>query len=205
MNQVADGSQVAWFVGAAYGTDDQTKEFISEGIWENGYEDKYVDLVKSMCPGERIAIKSSYTRKHDLPFDNRGQSVSVMAIKAIGVISSNPKDGKLVTVKWTRVEPVREWYFYTQRGTVWRVLPGDWMTDGLVAFALGASHRILKDFVTLPSGESAMVPSHQMNKDSSGLAFTKQSLTNWHCFAVIGLRSSRALRKSYRKPRVPDI
>ena len=142
------GSLVRWS-GLRYRRSNKTIG-TSEGIWENGYEDKYVDLVKSMCPGERIAIKSSYTRKHDLPFDNRGQSVSVMAIKAIGVISSNPKDGKLVTVKWTRVEPVREWYFYTQRGTVWRVLPGDWMTDGLVAFAFGSQPQDIERFRNAP-------------------------------------------------------
>ena len=72
----------AGIVGATYGrTDDQTPRFLQEGIWENGYQDKYLDAVKSIQPGDRIAIKSSYTRKHELPFDNRGQTVSVMAIK----------------------------------------------------------------------------------------------------------------------------
>ena len=71
-----------WFVGAMYdGTDDQTPRFIEDGIWENGYIDKYLDQVRAVQPGDRIAIKSSYTRKHDLPFDNRGQTVSVMAIE----------------------------------------------------------------------------------------------------------------------------
>ncbi len=47
--------------------------FLAEGIWENGYEDKHLDLVRSIARRERIAIKSSYTRKHGLPFDNRGE------------------------------------------------------------------------------------------------------------------------------------
>lgn len=35
-------STVAWFVGAMYGgSDDQLDRFIREGIWENGYDDKY--------------------------------------------------------------------------------------------------------------------------------------------------------------------
>jgi 5-methylcytosine-specific restriction protein B len=98
-----NGSQLTWFVGAAYErTDDQTPRFLAEGIWENGYDDKYLDLVRSMRPGDRIAIKSSYTRKHGLPFDNRGRTVSVMAIKAIGTITDNPNDGKLVRVNWTK-------------------------------------------------------------------------------------------------------
>ena len=78
-------AQASWFVGASYGgTDDQLPRFLSDGIWENGYEDKHLDVIRSMRPGDRIAIKSSYTRKHGLPFDSRGQAVSVMAIKAIG-------------------------------------------------------------------------------------------------------------------------
>jgi 5-methylcytosine-specific restriction protein B len=95
-----------------------------EGIWENGYKDKHLGVAQSMRPGYRIAIKASYTRKHGLPFDSRGQAVSVMANKAIGTITEYLTDGQRVKVDWTKIEPVREWYFYTHRGTVWRVLPG---------------------------------------------------------------------------------
>jgi 5-methylcytosine-specific restriction enzyme B len=153
MSEITDqnGSQVTWFVGAAYGTDDQTPRFLAEGIWENGYEDKYLDLVRSMRSGDHIAIKSSYTRKHGLPFDNRGQAVSVMAIKAIGTITENLNDGKQVRVNWTRVDPVREWYFYTHRGTIWRVLPGEWTTDGLVSFAFDGKPQDVDRFRNAPS------------------------------------------------------
>ena len=126
----------SWFVGASYGkNNDQTPRFLDEGIWENGYDDRNLDLVRSMQPGDPIAIKATYTRKRDLPFDNRGNTVSVMAIKAVGTITENLNDGKRVRVNWTRLDPPREWYFYTQPRTVWRVLPGEWMTDGLLAFA----------------------------------------------------------------------
>jgi 5-methylcytosine-specific restriction protein B len=138
MNTKTDstGAQANWFVGASYGgTDDQMPRFLSEGIWENGYDDKLLDMVRSMPPGERIAIKSSYTRKHGLPFDSRGPAVSVMGIKAVGTITENLNDGKRVKVDWAKVEPVREWYFYTHRATIWRVLPGEWMNDALIAFA----------------------------------------------------------------------
>ncbi len=138
MNTKTDstGAQANWFVGASYGgTDDQMPRFLAEGIWENGYDDKLLDVVRSMRPGERIAIKSSYTRKHGLPFDSRGRTVSVMGIKAVGTITENLNDGKRVKVDWAKVEPVREWYFYTHRATIWRVLPGEWMNDALIAFA----------------------------------------------------------------------
>jgi 5-methylcytosine-specific restriction protein B len=141
-----------WFVGAAYNrTEDQTPRFLAEGIWENGYEDgTYSDLVRAMRPGDRIAIKSSYTRKHGLPFDNRGYPVSVMAIKATGTITANPNDGKHVQVDWKPVEPPREWYFYTNRATVWRVVPGDWKADGLLAFAFDGRAQDIDRFRNEP-------------------------------------------------------
>lgn len=142
----------SWFVGAAYnGTEDQTPRFLAEGVWENGYEDgKYGDLVRAMRPGDRIAIKSSYTRKRELPFDNRGNTVSVMAIKAVGTITANLGDGRRVQVDWTPVSPPREWYFYTNRATVWRVAPGGWMEDDLLAFAFDGQPQDIDRFRNEP-------------------------------------------------------
>lgn len=140
-----------WFVGASYGeTDDQTLRFVRDGIWENGYDDKYLDLVRSMRPGDRIAIKSSYTRKHNLEFDNRGNSVSVMAIKAVGIVIENMNDGKRVRVDWKESGSKREWFFYTYRQTVWRVLPGDWMADGLLAFTFEGNPQDIDRFRNEP-------------------------------------------------------
>lgn len=143
--------QSYWFVGAAYGgTEDQMPRFLDEGIWENGYDDKHLDLVRSMRAGDRIAIKSSYTRKHDLPFDSRGNRVSVMAIKATGTITENLNDGKRVRVDWTKEDPQREWYFYTHRGTIWRVVPGEWMADGLLAFTFENKPQDIDRFCNAP-------------------------------------------------------
>ena len=126
----------AWFVGASYGrTEDQTSRFLREGIWENGYHDRYLDDVRSIQPGDRIAIKATYVRKRNLPFDNRTLPVSVMAIKATGTVTENMGDGRRVKVDWTPVSPPREWYFYTYRGTVWRVPPGRWASNELIRFA----------------------------------------------------------------------
>lgn len=140
-----------WFVGASYGgTDDQMPRFLAEGIWENGYDNKHLDMVRAMQPGERIAIKAAYTRKHGLPFDNRERTVSVMGIKAVGTITENLNDGKRVKVDWAKVEPVREWYFYTHRGTIWRVLPGEWMNDVLIAFAFDGKPQDIDRFRNAP-------------------------------------------------------
>ncbi|HDS1096366.1 McrB family protein [Stenotrophomonas maltophilia] len=148
---IDSASHATWFVGASYGgTDDQMPRFLAEGIWENGYDDKLLDVVRSMRPGERIAIKSSYTRKHGLPFDSRGRAVSVMGIKAVGTITENLNDGKRVKVDWAKVEPVREWYFYTHRATIWRVLPGEWMNDALIAFAFDGKPQDVDRFRNEP-------------------------------------------------------
>ena len=154
MNTVpSDGvPRPGWFVGASFGgTEDQTSRFFQDGIWENGYDDRYLDQVRAMRAGDRIAIKSTYTRKHGLPFDNRGESVSAMAIKATGTIIENPSDGKRVRVDWSaRNDPAREWYFYTYQRTIWRVLPGQWMKDGLLAFACERRPQDIDRFLDHP-------------------------------------------------------
>ena len=127
--------------------EDRTKKFLKEGIWENYQDDKQiVDLVRSMRPGDRIAIKSSHTSKSDLPFDNRGESVSVMVIKAIGTISQNADDGKRVQVEWMPVSSVREWYFHTNPATVWRVEPNLWIDEELLAFAFHGQSQDIDRF-----------------------------------------------------------
>ncbi|MGT8840073.1 AAA family ATPase [Vibrio cholerae] len=140
-------------MGASYdkGSEDQTERFLNDGVWQNGYEDKYLDVVRSMQPGDKIAIKSSYTRKRELPFDTKGQTVSVMGIKAIGVITRNHGDGRFVDVEWQpRFAPVREWYFYTNRSTIWRVSPDDWMTEGLTDFTFNNKPQDIDRFRNAP-------------------------------------------------------
>jgi len=154
MNSKAEGAaaRVFWFVGASFGgTEDQTQRFLDEGIWElRTPTDKESAWVKSMAPGDRIAIKSSYVRKYNLPFDNRGKWVSVMAIKAIGTITGNAGDGLRVQVEWNQPESPREWYFFTFRQTVWRVMPGDWAADALIGFTFEDRPQDLGRFSNAP-------------------------------------------------------
>jgi 5-methylcytosine-specific restriction protein B len=182
-------AQPVWFVGAAYGkTDDQTQRFLSEGIWENGYNDKHLDLVRSMQVGERIAIKSSYTQLHDLPFDNRGNRVSVMAIKAIGVITENRNDGKQVSVSWTPLQPGRKWYFYTHRGTIWRVVPGDWKNDGLIALTFDDAPQDIQRFCNTPYWRARF--------GSQGAGLEKFAWTRFYMAIADGLLEYRHNRKA---------
>lgn len=107
-----------WFAGAMWDNVDQTDRFRTEGVWINGYDDQFISQVASMKPGDRIAIKASFVRKHRLPFDVGGAPVSCMRIKATGTITGNPGDGKVVTVDWDPSAEPRDWYFYTYRTTL---------------------------------------------------------------------------------------
>lgn len=54
------GSGAYWFVGASYGgTDDQTSRFLAEGIWQNKFQEKNVDLVKSIKAGDQTHMALS--------------------------------------------------------------------------------------------------------------------------------------------------
>lgn len=126
-----------WFLGAAYGrTDDQLDRFLTQGIWEiDAPSDRHKAQVLSMEPGQRVAIKSTYTKKQGLPFDNRGRVVSVMAIKATGTVTANPGTGERIEVEWDAPFDPREWYHYTYQPTVWEVYPSKEMARRLIAFA----------------------------------------------------------------------
>ena len=145
-NDVAD-ARPCWFVGASFGegTEDQTDRFVREGIWEHGgaKSDLFLDQVKSIELGDRIAIKATYLKKHRLPFDNQGELISTMAIKATGTVTRNPGDGRRLFVEWEPVDPHREWYFFTFIPRVWKVsretanLP--WAAEALIDFAFSGA------------------------------------------------------------------
>ncbi len=136
-----------WFVN---GTDDQTKRFIEEGIWENESHSKNIGEIKSIQPGDRIAIKSTYVQKkgEDLPFDNRGRNVSVMAIKAIGTVKKNLHNDFRLEVEWENIGDPRKWYFYTSPRTIWKVSPdtGRWEKDALIKFTFEKGEQDIDRF-----------------------------------------------------------
>jgi 5-methylcytosine-specific restriction protein B len=119
LNDNEDEGKSYWFAGAVWGeTDDQLPRFLEQGIWENGYEDKFLDLVRRIRPGDQIAIKASFVKKDRVPFDVSGKHVSVMRIKATGTVLGNAGDGRTVKVAWDPPAEPRDWYFYTYRTTI---------------------------------------------------------------------------------------
>lgn len=129
-----------WMLGAFWSDNeppDQTKRFLDEGIWQNGYKDRYLDEVRSMRVGDNIAIKAASTQRHNLPFDARGETVSRMTIKAIGTVVANRGDGRTIEVEWDTSFKPKEWYFYTYRNTVWQMRQDDRYAKRLIEFAFG--------------------------------------------------------------------
>ena len=127
-----------WMLGAFWSDNeppDQTQRFLDEGVWENGYKDRYLDEVRSMRVGDKIAIKAASTQRHDLPFDARGETVSRMTIKAIGTVVANRGDGRTIEVEWDPSFGPKEWYFYTYRNTVWQLRQDDQYAKRLIEFA----------------------------------------------------------------------
>lgn len=124
-----------WFLSAKFnGSEDQTERFVRLGIWENGYDNKYLNTVRGISAGDRVAIKSTYNLKNNLPFDNKGQAVSVMEIKATGIVTKNYGDGKLLEVNWQKKNLNKKWFFYTNMATIWSVKDDEWLSKQLINF-----------------------------------------------------------------------
>ena len=153
VDHVQPDSTQYWFVGAMWGDGegDQTPRFLKEGIWQNGYKDKFAEQVRSMKIGDRIAIKATFARKHGTPFDNKGQTISAMKIKAIGTVTRNHDDGRTVEVAWEPLAEPREWYFYTYRYTITRArVEDEVLARRLVAFTFEGAQQDYAFFMAQP-------------------------------------------------------
>ena len=83
-------------VGTVWTEGNQLPRFLQQGIWENGYDDKFVEKVKAVTVGSMLAAKSSYIRKEN------GRAISVLHVHGIGEVTGNPSDGKTLVVKWEK-------------------------------------------------------------------------------------------------------
>ncbi|HOX50779.1 MAG TPA: AAA family ATPase [Fibrobacteria bacterium] len=114
----AEGPPSHWLLGATWGEEDMSEAFIKESRWENGYEERYLDKVRAIRPGDKVAIKAAYVRKNTLPFDNHGIPTGCMRIKARGVVLENPGDGRNLRIRWAKGFKPFEIYSWTWQSTV---------------------------------------------------------------------------------------
>lgn len=160
-NDSGNGTQPGqdyWLVGAHWDDTepaDQTDRFLAEGIWENGYTDKYLDTVSQVKVGDHIAIKSTFTMKNGLPFDNKGQTISCMRIKAIGTVVANRQDGRTLEVEWDAEFKPKDWYFNAHWKTISKIAQnedGKQLTDFIFHNGTQDYYRFLEQLGGTTSG-----------------------------------------------------
>ncbi len=144
-----------------------------------------------------------------------------MAIKAIGVIKENSGNGKRVEVKWQKIDPIREWYFYTYQRTLWKVTPGEWKNDALIDFTFNNQpqdiDRFRNDPFWLDLKSALKMELNLANSASTGNLLTVFlfpqifSISSFQCFSFSPLRDirteefSRLVSRSFIKPRFLKI
>ena len=169
-----------WLVGASYGNIDQTDYFIENGIWKNGYTDKYLNKVNQVKVGDKIAIKSTFTQKHNLPFNVNGNTVSAMKIIVTGTVVKNIGDGRTLEVEWNEkyIEP-KLWYFYTFRQTIQEIKrkADDWKPNALLDFIFSNTTQPYHKFLQDPYWNDLYPSSDDIPVDEEQ-RYTKESFLN---------------------------
>ncbi|MFE3194180.1 hypothetical protein ACFXHA_34600 [Nocardia sp. NPDC059240] len=132
----------------------QPEDFLTRGEWRMDPHPRFEAKVADMLPGERIAVRTRRnTSGDDVPFDRRGNLVSVMDFHLTGTITANPGDGCSVSVAWDPAPAhPRQYYLYTSQDTVWTLARGmHWIWEDLIAFAFdGKPQRNLDDLRNNP-------------------------------------------------------
>lgn len=83
-----------YLVGTHWGNEDQSKRFYEEQIWENGYENgSFYDIVNEVKVGDVLIVKSTFAK----------DKKSILRIKAFGIVSVNPINGRELQVDWVNI------------------------------------------------------------------------------------------------------
>lgn len=173
-----------WLVGASWGRVNKTDKFIENEIWQNGYDDKYLDEVKHVKVGDKIVIKTTYTMKNNLPFEYN-RSASVMDIVAIGTVTKNLKDGKNLEVNWNnKLDEPKKWYFGSWRDTIQEIKRDkSWKEADLLDFIFEGKeqdyNKFLNDKTDEASELSDKIGQEVMELDKNNInPYTKQNFLN---------------------------
>lgn len=143
----------SWFVSDfSDSKNDQMSQFITGGYWENQCSDQFGDLIDTIKVGDRIALKTTHNRKTQIPFETNKKVVSVMEIKALGVVTGNYFNRRKIDVNWTVLSEKKEWYFFTFIRSVWKVKPNpkNWMSQALIDFTFYEQPQDYQRFLNEP-------------------------------------------------------
>ena len=72
--------------------DDQWPRFQKKGIWENGHDDQETETVNKVEKWDILFLKSAFS--------------GVLRIKAVGLVTYNPKDGHNLSVNWYEIDHI---------------------------------------------------------------------------------------------------
>ncbi|MDH0886227.1 AAA family ATPase [Acinetobacter sp. GD03873] len=96
---------------------DKTQDFVQKNIWYAN-SNKHAKQINLVNIGDKVAIKTAYVQKNNLPFRNYGCDVSCMKIKAIGEVIENLKNGRELKINWTLLPKERIIFLKTYRSTI---------------------------------------------------------------------------------------
>lgn len=174
-----------WLVGASWDRVNKTDEFIENEIWQNGYDDKYLDEVKHVKVGDKIVIKTTYTMKNNLPFEYNNKTASVMDIVTIGTVTKNLKDGKNLEVNWNnKLDEPKKWFFGSWRDTIQEIKrEKSWKEADLLDFIFEGKeqdyNKFLNDKTDEASELSDKIEQEVMELDKNIInPYTKQNFLN---------------------------
>lgn len=102
--------------GCTWDNEDQSNRFFEESIWENGNEEKFIQIVKSTKIGDVVFLKSTYSAKNK----------SYLRIKGVGKVTENPQTGTELKVDWKiKNSEINIEQMGKYRRTYARVMPDD--------------------------------------------------------------------------------
>ncbi len=107
-------SQICWLLNKPESVNDSAiAQYLEQGRWTYPDQASKHDYLASMRVGERVALKTTRNRTHDLPFFTGGRPASAMTIFATGSITAvNAKTG-VIDINWNPIKPSRDWFFWT--------------------------------------------------------------------------------------------
>lgn len=93
---------IFYLVGSYWDGVEKSTEFFEKGIWQNGYAERFIEVVNGVKKGDFLILKSSFQQ----------EGKGVLRIKAIGRVLSNPQNGRDLEVEWFYLKRFRDFPDY---------------------------------------------------------------------------------------------
>lgn len=119
---MSDAPNLAWFLNKPSEVKgEHLSTYLAEGEWVSRSIENHREQLRSMLPGQHVALKSTAVRRSNIPFFNADQPVSVMTIHATGRVRDVEPDAGRIEIDWDRLGEPREWFMFTGIVALWLV------------------------------------------------------------------------------------